>query len=81
MIDDREIKIGNSVYFKHFIPNNIRQAIILLTIAHLFGLYKYPRKKTTSPQVEEALCPKCKIQMSLKSWNCKNCGGIFDYPS
>lgn len=79
--DDSQIKIGDSTYFKHFLPNDFRKIITGLVIAHLFGLYKYSRKKKSSdPDTEQGLCPECKIEMSVtvaRSWKCIKCGGSF----
>jgi hypothetical protein len=66
---------------KTFISTNIRNVIVVATLAQMFGLYVYSKRKTSlNPEPEGTLCPTCKIQMSIiisKRWKCVQCGGTF----
>ena len=77
-IDNREVKVGDNIYYKQIIPKTYRDSFIIFTIIYLFGLYGYGKKKTnTKPEADEILCPECKIPMKKYSWKCKKCGKYF----
>jgi len=61
-------------YYEHFLPSNYRDSILIFSIIYLFALYTFSKRKIKpSPQVIEALCPVCKIQMEINKWKCPTC--------
>jgi hypothetical protein len=43
--DSHSIQIQGVTYYTHQIPDNVRSIIIILVIAHMYGIYAYSKRK------------------------------------